>query len=73
MRKRMIVLFLIAVLLCCAFTPGGRGRIPVPPQYVTATAQDTEYQAAAPVRHMPPRLRGTAVPPFCNQPNGPRC
>ena len=78
MKKRMavLVLFVVLALLLCAFAPGGRGRIPVPGQYITPTLAPAgaDVVTAAPgfVR-MPPRLRGTPVPPFCNQPDGPRC
>jgi len=79
MKKKMmfIALFLVLALCLCAFTPGGRGRIPVPPQYVTVTltadSGSPAVTATPGMVRMPPRLRGTPLPPFCNQPGGPRC
>jgi len=78
MKKRMavLVLFVVLALLLCAYSPGGKGRIPVPAQYITPTLAPASVLAvtATPgMVRMPPRLRGTPLPPFCNQPGGPRC
>lgn len=75
-RTMILIVLLLAVFLT-AFTPGGRGRIPVPGMYLTPTIASASGSAGASTTapgmvRMPPRLR-TPVPPFCNQPDGPRC
>lgn len=75
-RTRILIVLLLLALLLCAYSPGGRGRIPVPGRYITPTltAVSADAGEAAPgMGRMPPRLRGTPMPPICHDPDGPRC
>ena len=81
MKRKLVLLLIVAALALVLlsahkFPPGGKVRMfrytPTPHEIMMDAESGQDIERPGSPARMPPRP-GTPVPPFCSDPNGPRC